>query len=82
MNTGVGCRALLQGIFPTQDQTRISMSSALAGGLFTTGGTREARSLPLSRSYFDNYYQVHCVITKLLCEEYSHLHVYVLPCTD
>ena len=36
-NTGVGCHALLQGIFPTQGSNpRLLMSSALAG-----------RSLPL-----------------------------------
>ena len=38
-NTGVGRRALLQGILPTRDQTHISCFSALAGGLFTTSAT-------------------------------------------
>ena len=31
-NTGVGCHFLLQGIFPPQDQTRVSL---IAGGFFT-----------------------------------------------
>ena len=40
-NTGVGCRALLQGIFPEIELTSL-MSSALAGGFFTTSATWEA----------------------------------------
>ena len=32
-NTGVGCFALLQGIFPTWDQTGVS---CIAGGFFTS----------------------------------------------
>jgi len=32
-NTGVGCHALLQGIFVTQGSTCVS---CLAGGIFTT----------------------------------------------
>ena len=40
-NTGVGCHALLQGIFPTRGSNRIS-SPALAGGFFTTRATWEA----------------------------------------
>ena len=31
-NTRVGCHSLLQGIFPTQDQTQVS---GIAGGFFT-----------------------------------------------
>ena len=58
LNAGVGCHALLQGIFPTQGSNlclihlhwhlpdpRIkpaSHTSALAGGFFTTGTTWEA----------------------------------------
>ena len=38
-NTGVGCHALLQGIFPTQGSNLSLMSPALAGGLFTTSTT-------------------------------------------
>ena len=32
-STGVGCHALLQGIFPTQDRTQVS---CIAGGFFTS----------------------------------------------
>ena len=39
-NTGVGCHALLQGIFPTQESTSL-LSPALAGRFFTTSGTWE-----------------------------------------
>ena len=38
-NTGVGCQALLQGIFPTQG---LKVSPPLAGGFFTTSATWEA----------------------------------------
>ena len=41
-NTGVGCHFLLQGIFPTQDQTQVSHS---AGRRFTLWATREATLL-------------------------------------
>ena len=34
-NTGVGCHALLQGVFPAQEQTRVSCDSCIAGGFFT-----------------------------------------------
>ena len=39
-NTGVGCHALLQGLFPTQDQTQIS---CIGGGFFTIWATKEAK---------------------------------------
>ena len=39
-NTAVGCHALLQGIFPTQDWTQIFQ---IAGGFFTIWATREAQ---------------------------------------
>ena len=39
-NTGVGCHALLQGIFSTHGSSL--MSPALAGGFSTTSTTREA----------------------------------------
>ena len=39
-NAGVGSLSLLQGIFPTQDQTQVSH---IAGGLFTSWATREAQ---------------------------------------
>ena len=38
--TGVGCHALLQGIFPTRNQTQVSH---FAGGFFTVWATREAQ---------------------------------------
>ena len=38
-NTGVGCHALLQGIFQPRDQTQLSYT---AGGFFTIWATREA----------------------------------------
>ena len=41
-DTGVGCHALLQGIFPTQDSNPNLMSPALAGGFFTASATWEA----------------------------------------
>ena len=39
-DTGVGCHALLQGIFPIQDQAYVSH---IAGGFFTNWATREAQ---------------------------------------
>ena len=39
-DTGVGCQALIQGIFPIQDQTHVSY---IAGGFFTNWATREAQ---------------------------------------
>ena len=42
-NNGVGCRALLQGIFLAQGSNPgLLMSPALAGGFFTTDATWEA----------------------------------------
>ena len=38
-NTGVGCHALLQGIFPTRGLNKHLLSPALAGGFFTTSST-------------------------------------------
>ena len=44
-NTGVGCHALLQGIFPTQGVESASlMSPALAGGFYTISTTWEAHN--------------------------------------
>ena len=43
-NTGVGCHALLQGIFPTQGMNLcLFLSPALAVGFFTTSATWEAQ---------------------------------------
>ena len=44
-NTGVGCHALLQGIFPPGDQPPFLMSPALAAAFFTTSATWEAQHL-------------------------------------
>ena len=41
-NTGVGCHAFLQGIFPTQGLNPRLRSSALAGRFFTASATWEA----------------------------------------
>ena len=40
-NTGVGCRTLLQRLFPTQGSNPCLMSSALASSFFTTSATWE-----------------------------------------
>ena len=46
-NTGVGCHALLQGIFPTQGFKPTSITSpALAVEFFTTSATWEAYWAP------------------------------------
>ena len=37
-NTGVGCHALLQGIFPIQG-LKLRLLAALTGGFFTTSAT-------------------------------------------
>ena len=42
-NTGVGCHALLQGIYLTQGSNPHLMSPAGAGGFFTTSATWEAQ---------------------------------------
>ena len=42
-NTGVGCHALLQGIFLTQDSNPHLNSPALEGGFFTISATWEAQ---------------------------------------
>ena len=42
-NTGVGCHAFLQGIFPTQgSNSSLLVTLALAGGFFTTSTSWEA----------------------------------------
>ena len=51
MITGVGCHFLLQGIFPTRDQTRVSVPPALAGGFFTTSATWKWTSLSRVRLF-------------------------------
>ena len=49
-NTGVRWCTLLQGIFPTQDQTWSLASPALAGGFFIISATREAQLYGSSHS--------------------------------
>ena len=44
-NTGVGCHALLQGIFPTWGLKPSLISLALGGGFFTTSASWEATCL-------------------------------------
>ena len=47
-NTGVGCHALLQGIFPTQGLNPCLLwvlMSALANGFFTTGATWKSQQI-------------------------------------
>ena len=41
-NTGMGCHALLQGIFPTQDQIHISNVSCIGRQILYHGATWEA----------------------------------------
>ena len=41
-NAGVGCHALLQGVFPTQGSNPHPLHPALAGGFVTTSGAWEA----------------------------------------
>ena len=51
-NTGVGCHALLQGIFPTQGSNLQLISLALTGGIFTTSTTWEASPSLICRKCF------------------------------
>ena len=53
-NTGVGSPSLLQGIFPTQDQTRVS---CIVRGFFTNWAIREAPILWLP-SYLSHIYSL------------------------
>ena len=72
-NTGVGCHALLQGIFLTQGPNRSLMPPALAGGFFTTTweftwglkDTFESLKKSITRRYFSasiiniHYWETH-----------------------
>ena len=52
-NTGVGCPALLQGIFPTQESNPPPFGlPALAGGFFTTSTAWEAHHTYLYTIFF------------------------------
>ena len=46
-NAGVGCHALLQGIFPTQGLNHISWVFCIAGGFFTA----ESSGKPITLTY-------------------------------
>ena len=59
-NTGVGCHALLQGIFPAQDQTQVS---CIADGFFTVWVTREAQ-LYIDKNCI-NITEVLCILTSI-----------------
>ena len=48
--TGVGCHALLQGIFPTQGSGLYLLSPALAGRFFTTSAAWEAHGAWYSKT--------------------------------
>ena len=54
-NTGVGCHALLQGIFPTQGSNSSLMSPALAGRFYTTSTTWESLQGPYKSPNRDFY---------------------------
>ena len=54
-NTGVGCRALLQGIFQTQESNPILISPSLAGEFFTTSTTWEALKQTYPSSYLNSF---------------------------
>ena len=54
-NTGVGCHALLQGIFLTHGLNPYCLSLTLAGGFFTTSTTWEAFWLSDNVLYFSKY---------------------------
>ena len=50
-HTGVGCHALLEGIFPTRRLNAASLTSPVeAGGFFTTTATWEASVPPTGRT--------------------------------
>ena len=58
-NTGLGCHAFLQGIFPDPGtETRSLVSSALAGGLFTTSTTWET---PYTCKCISQYCNCYCL---------------------
>ena len=51
--TGVGCHALLQGIFPIQGLNPCLVYAALVGGFFTTSSTWEALLYILTSYIFE-----------------------------
>ena len=73
-NTGVGCHALLQGIFPTQGLNLYLFSSpVLAGRFFTTSTTWEA--------WRRNTLQNKLTSASCVCESLSRVRLSVTPWT-
>ena len=74
-NTGVGCYALLQGIFLIQGlNPRLLVSSALAGGFFNTTPPRKHIyiALHIVLDTYDNYLQgggggINCSLLDKIC---------------
>ena len=82
-NTGVGCHALLQGIFLTQESNPLLMSLALAGGFFTTNATWEAPvgTVLANNSKLSCHEQPICIInTHTHIYIHNHKHILVLIC--
>ena len=78
-NTGVGCHAFFQGIFPTQGWNPcILMSPALLSGFFTwedLGRQRDPSANPSSAT------DPRCVLRDKACLQ-GHLWGYLRPCTE
>ena len=87
-NTDLGCHFLLQMIFWSRDQTSVSVSSALAGGFFTTLPPGKLLKVILGTSYLAEtkllivYMQVNSV-NKVLCKTgLPDSPPTTLPCTE
>ena len=84
-NTDLGCHFLLQRIFWSRDQTSVSVSSALAGGFFTTLPPGKLLKVILGTSYLAEtelvivYMQVNSV-NKALCKTRDYQIVHSRPC--
>ena len=69
-NTGVGCHALLQGIFPTQGSNKhLLRLPALTGGFFTSGANWEAQ---INRTSIKKNQNIHKLINFLKCSVPCH----------
>ena len=73
-NAGVGCHAFLQGIFLTQDLTRVSCISCIAGGFFTHWATWEAQytyiyMYILTYTYIYMYIYIYEVLEMAICSQ-------------
>ena len=71
MNTGMGCRAFFQGIFPTQRSNPCLRCPALAGKLFTSSTTREAP--PEAPPRIEHFKYCGNVWVTLSAQEFNHL---------